>query len=526
MEEKRRSRGWCGWFLVFIVLAAIAFALFLTLKHKMHKSKEPEAEPVPGPPGAVTQKYADALKVAVQFFDIQKSGKLVNNQIPWRGDSALKDGSEAKLDLSKGMFDAGDHMKFGFPMAFTATVLSWTILEYGDQMKAVNQLEAAQDSLKWITDYLINCHPTDNVLYVQVGSPKVDHGCWVRPEDMTAERPLAQVNISAPGTEVAAETAAALASASLVFKTIDSVYSNVLLKHAVQLFTFADMYRGSYSISIPEAQTYYNSTGFGDELLWAASWLYHATGEKSYFEYVTGKNGDDYANWGSPTWFSWDNKLAGMQVLLSRVNFFGSKDVSDSKILQKYRQSAEAVMCGLLPKSPTATSSRTDSGLVWISPWNALQHPVASAFLAVIYSDYMLTSRTAKISCDGHYFRPSDLRNFAISQADYILGSNPMKISYVVGYGDKYPQYVHHRGASIPTDATTGCKDGFKWLESDEPNPNIAMGALVGGPFFNESFIDSRNNSMQTEPSTYNSAVLVGLLSSLVTTSSVAQSFT
>lgn len=86
----------------------------------------------------------------------------------------MSDGSEAKLDLSKGMYDAGDHMKFGFPMAFTATVLSWTILEYGDQMKVVNQLEPIQDSLKWITDYLINAHPTDNVLYIQV---KQKHSC-------------------------------------------------------------------------------------------------------------------------------------------------------------------------------------------------------------------------------------------------------------------------------------------------------------------------------------------------------------
>lgn len=97
-----------------------------------------------------------------------EAGKLESSEISWRGDSALDDGSEAKLDLSKGMYDAGDHMKFGFPMAFTATVLSWSILEYGDQMKAVNQLENVQDSLKWITDYLINAHPTDNVLYIQV----------------------------------------------------------------------------------------------------------------------------------------------------------------------------------------------------------------------------------------------------------------------------------------------------------------------------------------------------------------------
>lgn len=96
------------------------------------------------------------------------AGKLENNNIQWRGDSAMDDGKQAQLDLSKGMFDAGDHMKFGFPMAFTATVLSWSILEYGDHMKAANQLDAAQDSLKWITDFLVAAHPSDNVLYIQV----------------------------------------------------------------------------------------------------------------------------------------------------------------------------------------------------------------------------------------------------------------------------------------------------------------------------------------------------------------------
>ncbi|GER27752.1 endoglucanase [Striga asiatica] len=524
MEEKKRSRGWCGWFIVLVVLAAIALGIYYTLRQKIHKSDSSDAAPVPGPPGAVAKKYADALKIATQFLDIQKC----TLRLPYAllmGDSALRDGHEANLDLTKGMYDAGDHMKFGFPMAFTATVLSWTILEYGDQMKAVNQLEPVQGSLKWITDYLINAHPTDNVLYVQVGSPELDHGCWERPEDMTEERPLTQVNTSAPGSDVAAETAAALASASLVFKTTNSAYSSSLLKHAKQLFTFADKYRALYSNSIPEVQTFYNSTGYGDELLWAASWLYHATGERSYFEYVTGQNGEDFGNFGNPTWFSWDNKLAGTQVLLSRVSFFGAKDVSNSNLLRKYRESAEAVMCGLLPKSPTATSSRTDNGLVWVSQWNALQHPVASAFLAVVYSDYMLSSRTSRLSCSGRNFRPSDLRKFAISQADYVLGENPMKMSYLVGYGDKYSKFVHHRGASIPSDATTGCKNGFRWLDSNSPNPNIAMGALVGGPFLNESFIDSRNNSMQTEPSTYNSAVIIGLLSGLVTTSSVVQSF-
>lgn len=522
----KKSKGGClGWLLVVIVAAAVGFGIFVVVKKK-HGGSSGGASPVPGPPGSVAKKYAEALKTAMQFLDVQRSGKLEDNPISWRGNSALKDGNQAKIDLSKGMFDAGDHMKFGFPMAFTATVLSWTILEYGDQMDKVNQLEPAEDSLRWITDFLVNAHPSENVLYVQVGDPVADHKCWNRPEDMTEPRPLTQVNASFPGSDVAAETAAALASASLVFKSSDSKYSDTLLKHAKQLFTFADNHRGLYSKSIPEVQTYYNSTGYGDELLWAASWLFHATKDTTYFDYVTGKNGEAFANFGSPTWFSWDNKLAGAQVLLSRISFFGSKDMSNSQMLKKYKESAEAVMCGLLPDSPTATSSRTDSGLIWVSEWNALQHPVASAFLAVVYSDYMLSSRTAELSCSGSSFKPADLRKFAISQADYVLGDNPMSMSYLVGYGGKYPKYVHHRGASIPDDATPGCKDGFKWLDSKEPNPNVAVGALVGGPFQNETYIDSRNNSMQAEPSTYNSAVIIGLLSGLVTTSSVVQSFT
>lgn len=99
---------------------------------------------------------------------IDEAGKLVNNTIHWRGDSALDDGKEAGIDLSKGMYDAGDHMKFGFPMAFTATMLSWSVLEYGDAMRAADQRDSAIDALNWIMDYLVNAHPSDNVLYIQV----------------------------------------------------------------------------------------------------------------------------------------------------------------------------------------------------------------------------------------------------------------------------------------------------------------------------------------------------------------------
>uniref|UniRef100_A0A2C9WCL0 cellulase n=1 Tax=Manihot esculenta TaxID=3983 RepID=A0A2C9WCL0_MANES len=353
---KFKRWGWC--LLVLLIGAMVAAAAGLTVWKSLNHFKKSSAHH-----GIITQKYADALEVALQFFDVQKSGKLENNRIPWRGNSALQDGRQQGLDLSKGMYDAGDLIKFGFPMAFTATMLSWAILEYGDHMNTVKQLGHAQESLKWITDYLINAHPSPDVLYFQVGDPDIDHNCWQRPETMTEERPLLQVNASFPGTDVAAETAAAMASASLVFKKINSTYSNLLLTHAQQLFNFADTYRGSYSVSIPQVQKFYNSTGYGDELLWAAAWLYHATRDELYLRYVTEMNGEEFSDWGSPTWFSWDDKHVGSQVLLSRINMFGLEGMSteENLELQMYRETAEAFMCGLLPDSPTATSSRTKS---------------------------------------------------------------------------------------------------------------------------------------------------------------------
>jgi endoglucanase len=105
------------------------------------------------------------------------------------------------------------------------------------------------------------------------------------------------------------------------------------------------------------------------------------------------------------------------------------------------------------------------------------------------------------------------------------LGNNPIKMSYLVGYGSLYPQRVHHRGASIPADQNPACSDKT-WLNSPDRNPNVAVGALVGGPFFNETYIDKRDNAMQGEPTTTSNALFIGLLSGLISSSTAVKKFT
>lgn len=62
-----------------------------------------------------------------------------------------------------------------------------------------------------------------------------DHSCWERPEDMDTKRVAFGINATNPGTELAAETGAALAAASIVFKVTDPAYSALCLTHAAQV---------------------------------------------------------------------------------------------------------------------------------------------------------------------------------------------------------------------------------------------------------------------------------------------------
>ena len=73
------------------------------------------------------------------------------------------------MDLVGGYYDAGDNVKFGLPMAFTITMLSWSVLQYQEHVVAAGGEHGhALQAIKWGTDYLIKAHSEPHVLWVQV----------------------------------------------------------------------------------------------------------------------------------------------------------------------------------------------------------------------------------------------------------------------------------------------------------------------------------------------------------------------
>lgn len=103
---------------------------------------------------------------------------------------------------------------------------------------------------------------------------------------------------------------------------------------------------------------------------------------------------------------------------------------------------------------------------------------------------------------------------------DYILGNNPMKMSYMVGFGNKYPTQLHHRGSSLPSIKSKpekiGCNGGFSYYNSDQPNPNVHTGAIVGGPNSADQFSDKRSAYSHAEPTTYINAAFIGPVAALI----------
>lgn len=63
---------------------------------------------------------------------------------------------------------AGDHVKFGFPMAWSTTTTAWGIWAFREAFVESGQIDYALDSIKWPLDYFIKCHVSDNELYGQV----------------------------------------------------------------------------------------------------------------------------------------------------------------------------------------------------------------------------------------------------------------------------------------------------------------------------------------------------------------------
>ncbi len=435
-----------------------------------------------GIPGTGNYNYGEALQKSILFYELQRSGDLPEEvRCNWRGDSGLGDGSDVSLDLTGGWYDAGDHVKFNLPMAYTSAMLAWSVYEDREAYEESGQLDYMLDNLRWVNDYLIKCHTEDYVYYYQVGNGGTDHSWWGPAEVMQMERPAYKVTMDQPGSTVVGEAAAALAVGSVVFRDVDAAYSEECLAHARTLYDFAEQTKSDAGYTMAEG-FYSSNSGFYDELSWAAVWLYLATEEDSYLEQAKeyyAQAVQDYV-WAQ----CWDDVHYGAALLLARITEENTyKDAIETHLDYWTTGTADGERITYTPQ-----------GLAWLDTWGSLRYATTTAFLASVYSEWE--------GCSAD--KSQTYWDFAVSQADYALGSTGR--SYQIGYGENYPQNPHHRTAQ-----------GSYCNNMNEPAEarHTLYGALVGGPDAGDNYTDEVSNYTTNEVACDYNAGFTGLLANL-----------
>lgn len=433
--------------------------------------------------------YAKALQMSLYFYECQQAGHLPEwNRVEWRGDSNVDD------VVDGGWYDAGDHVKFNLPMSYTAAMLAWGLYEYPEGIESCGEMTNYVNNLKWVMDYLAACDLGDSVIY-QVGIGQKDHSWWGSVEVL--DYGMADQNITGArecikgrnASAVTAEMGAALAAGACALKgRVDDSVLEDYIKHAKNYLKMADADKSDDGYNDTDAQGFYQSRQFYDDLFYCANWLYIATGDSAYLKQAEGyiPNLGHELGQGDTLKYSWSQCWDDVQQGGSLLYAINTGDATWKAQVKKHLDYW------------SDTSRHKAGGLVYVDSWGCLRYANAVGFITAVAADELFKD-------DADY---STYKNLYETQMNYTLGDNPNKMSYVVGYDETSPRNPHHRTAH------GSWKNDFKLPDISR---HVLYGALVGGPDESGNYVDDRNNYINNEVATDYNAGFTALLCKMVT---------
>lgn len=434
---------------------------------------------------AMDVNYAEALQKSLFFYEVQQSGILPEwNSVPWRADSMInEEGVETDI-IPGGWFDAGDHFKFTLTNAYSASVLAWGYIQYKDAVDKAGLGEVYRNNVQWGLDYVMQADRGDKIIGTigDFTGGSTDHNIWCSAEVYLRKHHLNNGDWERPYDEIADSTtmalcAAALAQGYIIFKDDQPDKAAAYLAQAKKYFETADKIRDNENGAMG---TMYNPSSWVDDCMYAANWLYMATGDESYLkkcesDYIPNFPTESQSTDWKYTWgFCWDDTTQAA-ALLYAINT-GKQEWIDhiSHHLDYWDEGYGGKRVAY-----------TDDGLAYLMNWGPLRHATSTAWIAKLASDTIFKD-------DAALSKKYD--EWAKSQMEYCFGDNSTGLCYVLGMGEKNPTAIHHRTASGIHDdhwnelgKESGGAEGWQTEYA-----HTLYGALIGGP-------DSKGNYDQSQ---------------------------
>lgn len=441
------------------------------------------ALPVSGATAAEKYNYAEALQKSMFFYEVQQAGILPEwNDVAWRADSMVdEDGVET--DVAKGgWFDAGDHFKFTLTNAYAASILAWGYIEYKDAVDKADLGEVYRNNVQWGLDYLMQCDRGSKILGT-VGDftgGSTDHNIWCSAEVYLRKHHLNNGDWERPYDEIADSTtmalsAAALAEGYIMFKDSQPDKAADYLAQAKKFFESADALRDNENGAMGSM---YDPSSWVDDCMYAACWLYKATGDSSYLDkiksdYIPNFPKEEQSNDKKFTWgLCWDDTTQAAALLYAQIT-------GEQEWIDHISHHLDYWIDGYGGKK----INYTPDGLAWLFNWGSLRHATTTAWVAFLSCDTIFKDNSALTE---------KYQTWAKSQMDYAFGDNDLNMSYVLGMGDIQPTAFHHRTSSGVHDdhwndlGQEGSNEGWQTEYA-----HTLYGALVGGPDQSGSYKNS-----------------------------------
>lgn len=406
-------------------------------------------------------------KASLKFFYFQRSSTALlkeNAGIYARAaghlDTAVQYHSELgkttgkTFNGAKGWYDAGDYGKY----IVNSGITTYTLLKLYEYNKAYfdslrwnlpesdNATPDILDEIKWNLDWMLTMQDEDGGVFHKL-TTKNFSGMVMPEKDKAIRYAIGKT------TTATLNFAAVMALAGVVFWEIDNDYAKECVFAASKAFNWAKINPTEYYTQPSDVGTgTYGDSRASDERQWAAVELLRATGDSS--SYWTDASTTPIAS--VPGW----SYVAGLATysIATAPHLFGTI-ATDAKtalleLADKLKNEADTSAYGI---------SMTSSNFYWGSN-------------SVAANQGMLLLHAYYVSGDTSYLTS------AIQLADYLLGRNPLDLSYLTGSGVNSPKFPHHRPSAADNIA--------------DPIP----GMLVGGPHSSGQDIASCQNVDYTVP--------------------------
>ena len=384
--------------------------------------------------------FEDVTKASLKWYYYQRASMALEETYAGQWKRAAghtnetaqlhKSAGSGTLQSSKGWYDAGDYGRYIVNSGITTYTLLSLYEHFPDYFKTLKWNIPADGSLpdllaeiKYNLDWMLTMQASDGAVYHKLTTLQF-------PGDVMPAKDTEQLYVIGKGTAATFDFAAVMAVAARVYKPFDASYAAKCLEAAKSAYAWgaanpnvkfnnpSDVGTGSYA-----------DGSLGDEKDFAGTELFVTTGDASY-------------------------KTSG-----ASHNLPGWADVSGLATYGKATHDAEFGNVAQTAKDTLLrvadefeSRSTTGFGVVMGKDdfyWGS-NSVAGNQGVWLLHANYLTGEKKYYVA--------------ATKVLDYLLGKNPLDMSFVTGYGTKSPMLPHHRPSTA---------DGVK-----DPVP----GMLVGGP--------------------------------------------